>query len=135
MIGLNKTSRKDKVRDVLLSAASHADTALRDKRLQDDLRSAADHGAAAASRLRKNAGLAGRINRLSEDRKLRKHVKALVEDLDSAHSRMRGKKTHRVRNVLVIVGLGSAVMAIPDVRRWVFAHVGANGTDTLATAT
>lgn len=138
MFGLQRKSRADRVKEALLSAASYADGALRDSNLQDDLRSAADHGAIAMRRVRKDAGLSSLVVRLTEDKKLRKHVKALIDDLDSASDRIRGKKRHRLRNALLIAGVGTAVVAIPDVRKWVSAHVpiGENGaSETIATAT
>jgi hypothetical protein len=138
MFGLNRRSRAEKVKDALLSAASFADGALRDRSLRADLRSAGDHGAVVAERVRKDAGLSSLVIRLADDKKLRKHLKALLDDLDSASDRIRGRKTHRLRNVLLIAGVGSLIVAVPDLRRWVatHAHVGGNdATETIATAT
>jgi hypothetical protein len=138
MFGLHRKSRAEKVKEALLSAASYADGALRDTSLHDDLRSAGDHGAVAMRRMRKNVGMSSLVIRLVEDKKLRKHMRAMLDDLDSAGDRIRGRKRHRLRNVLLLAGVGSAVVAIPDVRRWVSARapIGDNGgSETLATAT
>jgi hypothetical protein len=138
MFGLSRKSRAEKVKDMLLSAASYADDALRDRNLHDDLRSAVDHGSVAAARVRRDAGLSSLVVRLSDDKKLRKNLKALLEDLDSASDRIRGKKSHRLRNALLIASVGGLAVAIPDVCRWVSGRVhigGDGGSETLATAT
>ena len=136
MIRLRK-SRADKVKEALLSAASHADDALRDRRLHNDLRSAARHGDVAAARIRQDVGLSSLLTRLAEDKTLRKNVKALLEDLESAGERIRGKRSHRVRNVLLIASAGSTALAVPAGRRWVSTHLYRtdSATETLATAT
>jgi hypothetical protein len=138
MFGLQRKSRAEKVKEALLSAASYADGALRDTSLHDDLRSAADHGAVAMRRVRKDVGTSSLIVRLVDDKKLRKHMRAFLDDLDSAGDRIRGRKRHRVRNVLVLAGVASAVVAIPDVRKWVSSHVSTvdnGGSETVASAT
>jgi hypothetical protein len=135
MLSLRRKKRTDRVMDALLTAASYADGAVHDNRLRSDLRSAVDHSAGAAKRIRRDIGVSSSILRLAEDKKLRKNIKALVEDLDSASDRIRGKKRHRLRNVLVLAGLGSLAVAIPDVRRWFATHIGSQDSgDTFATA-
>jgi hypothetical protein len=138
VFGLNRERRADKVTEALKSAVSLADDVLRDSKLHGDIRSAADHSSVVAARVQKDLGSVAFVTRLIEDRKLRKHLKALIEDLDSAGARIRKKRSHRLRNVLLIAGVGSLVVAVPDVRRWVSAHVhvGDNGaSETIATAT
>ena len=57
--------------------------------------------------------------RLASDRKLRKNLRAMLDDLDDAGERMRRKKTHRVRNFLVVLAGGvAAVLAFPKIRPW-----------------
>ena len=138
MFGLNRERRADKVSEALKTAASFADDVLRDSKLHGDIRSAADHSSVVAARVQKDLGSFALVTRLIEDKKLRKHLKALIEDLDSAGARIRGKRTHRLRNVLLFAGVGSLVVAVPDVRRWFSTHVhlGDNGgSETIATAT
>lgn len=138
MFGFNRESRADKVTEALKTAASYADDVLRDSKLHGDIRSAADHSSVVAARVQKDLGSVALVTRLIEDKKLRKHLKALIEDLDSAGTRMRRKRSHRLRNALLIAGVGSLVVAVPDVRRWVstHVHVGDNGgSETIATVT
>jgi hypothetical protein len=43
----------------------------------------------------------------------------MLDDLDDAGERMRRKKTHRVRNFLVVLAGGvAAVLAFPKIRPW-----------------
>ena len=58
--------------------------------------------------------------RLAEDKKLRKNVRAMLDDLDNAGERLRRKETHRLRNiVLALAGIAAAVVAVPKVRAWI----------------
>ena len=58
--------------------------------------------------------------RLATVKKLRKNLRAMLADLDDAGNRMRRKKTHRARNVLVMVAGGvTALLAFPKIRPWV----------------
>jgi hypothetical protein len=139
MFALHRESRADKVKEALQAAASYADDVLRDTRLQSDVRSAIDHGAIAADRVQKDGDLSPLVGRLMHDKKLRKHLRALLEDLESAGDRIRRKKTHRVRNMLLLAGVGGVALAVvPDTRRWIASHlqIGRNGDgEAIVTAT
>jgi hypothetical protein len=124
MIGLTRQSRVQKVKDALREAASYTDELIRDERLRSDVRSAFGHGAEATDRVRTDIGAADITSRLAADKKLRKNLRALLDDLESAGERVRRKRTHRVRNALLIVaGTGAAVVAVPNARRWVADHI------------
>lgn len=101
-------------------AFSYLDELLRDERFRSDMRSAAGHGRAAADRVRNASGLTGVGDRLVFDAKLRKNLQALLKDLDRAGEHARRKPSHRLRKVLVPLGVAGAVfMAFPRVSRWV----------------
>lgn len=124
MIGITRQSRMQKVKDALREAASYTDEIIRDERLRSDVRSAFGHGAAATDRVREDIGAANITSRLAADKKLRKNLRALRDDLENASERMRRKRTHRVRNALLIVaGTGAAVVVVPNARRWVADHI------------
>jgi hypothetical protein len=119
MIGLRK-SRMVKVRDALKAAASYTYVMVHDERLRSDMQSAVGHGAIANDRMRQDSGLSGVSARLATDRKLRKNLRSMLHDLDSASRRVRRKRDHRVRNALLILGgSGVALAAVPNARRWV----------------
>ena len=65
----------------------------------------------------------GMTTRLAADRNLRKNLRAMLDDLDDAGDRMRRKKSHRVRNALVVLAGGvAALVALPKIRPWLTAR-------------
>jgi hypothetical protein len=120
MFAIKRQSRMDKMKAALLEAVSYADEMASDNRLRADLRAAMEHGAEARNRIRKGFEEGGISMRLANDSKLRKNVRAMLDDLDSASDRMHRKKRHRLRNGLLVIGsVGAMAAAIPNVRRWV----------------
>lgn len=127
MLGLTRQSRMEKAKDALREAVSYTDGLMRDERLRSHVRSAVDHGAVATERVRADIGAGNITSRLAADKKLRKNLRALIDDIDRANDRLRRKRTHRVRNALVIVaGTGVAVAVVPNARRWVAEHMPAS---------
>ena len=117
MLSLMRDSQMDKARETLRGVISYADELIRDERLRADLQSAAAHGAKAGDRVKTDMESDGVTARLASDKKLRKHIRALLDSLDSASERVRRKKSHRVRNVLLVVAGASTVLAvIPGLR-------------------
>ena len=119
MFGVRKQTQMDKVKSAVRDAIAYADEVAGDERLRDDLRAAMGHGVEASDRLRKDVAAGNIATRLANDRKLRKKVRAMLEDLDSAGERVRRKKRHRLRNALLVLGgIGAMAAAIPNLRRW-----------------
>lgn len=119
MLGIKRQNQFDKVKDAVREAVSYADEIARDERLRTDLRDAMEHGVEARDRIRKDMAGGSITTRLAHDRKLRKKVRAMLDDLESAGDRVRRRKRHRLRNgLLVLGGVGAvALAAIPNVRR------------------
>ena len=116
MFGRTRQSRREKLRDALREAVVYTDDLVQDKRLRSHVRSAVDHGALATKRLHHD----GNFNsRLAADKKLRKHLQALLDDIERVGDRVRRKRSHRVRNALLIVAGSGAVVAAVPARRWV----------------
>lgn len=119
MISLTRETQLDKARGALRDVVSYADEVVRDERLRADIRAAVGHGATATDRLKKSIADGGITTRLAGDKKLRKNLRALLDDLDSAGDRMRRKKRHRARNVLLMIaGTGAVIAAIPGIRHY-----------------
>jgi len=122
MLGLRE-SKTTKAREALSDAISYADDLVHDERLRSDLQSALGHGLAAGRRLREDSGVAGLAERIESDRKLRKNVRGMLDDLDRAAGRARRRTSHRLRNTLLVLGGGGFVLAlVPRARRWIEAH-------------
>jgi hypothetical protein len=117
MLGITKESRTEKAKRTTHDVVSYLQEIVRDERLRADVRAAIDHGAVVSNRVKKAIQPDGMTTRLAADRKLRKNLRAMLDDLDDAGDRMRRKKTHRVRNVLVmLVGGVAALLALPKIR-------------------
>ena len=119
MLKLRQQSQLDKTKAGLREVLSYADSVVRDEALRAYLIAAAGHGAEMGDRLKKDVDGDGIMKRLTNDRKLRKELRAAIDDLDSAGDRLRRKRGHRVRNVILIVaGAGVVAAIVPSVRRW-----------------
>ena len=118
MLNRTKTNQMDKAKNTLRDVVSYAQEVARDERLRADMRAALDHGTKASLRVKKDLELGGISTRLATDKKLRKHLRAMLDDLDDAGNRMR-RKSHRARNALLIaVGAVTAALAFPRVQPW-----------------
>ena len=120
MVTLTRDSQMDKARDTLRDVVSYADEVIRDERLRADIRAAVGHGSKAGARVKDDVNAGGGITtRLASDKKLRRDLRRMLDDLDSASERIRRRKSHRARNVLLIVAsAGAALAVIPSVRQW-----------------
>lgn len=117
MFGRTRQNRMESIRDALGEAVAYTDDLVQDKRLRSHVRSAVDHGAFATKVLRHDGSFS---SRMAADKKLRKHLEALLDDIERVGDRMRRKRSHRVRNALLIVaGSGAVVAVVPNARRWV----------------
>jgi hypothetical protein len=120
MVGIRRQSQMDKVKTALREAVSYADEVTADERLRDDLRAAVGHGLEARDRIRGDVAVGSIATRLTNDRKLRRTVRAMLEDLDSATDRVRRRRRHRLRNgLLVLGGIGVLAAVVPSLRRWI----------------
>jgi hypothetical protein len=119
MLSLTRETQLDKAKKTLREVVSYADQIARDERLRADIRSAAGHGAKASERVKKDLDGGGISTRLAADKKLRRNLRAMLDDLDSASDRVRRRNSHRVRNVLLmLVGAAAALVAVPKIRLW-----------------
>ena len=119
MVSLTRDSQMDKAKETLRDVVSYADEVIRDERIRADIRAAVGHGSKASDRVKKDLSAGGITTRLASDKKLRKDLRRMIDDLDSASERIRRKKSHRVRNVLLIVAsAGAALAVIPGIRQW-----------------
>jgi hypothetical protein len=129
MLKLRQQTQLDKAKASLREIASYADSVVRDDALRADLLAAVGHGAQLGDRVRKDIDADGIKKRLARDRKLRKQLRAAIDDFDSAGDRLRRRHDHRRRNVILIVaGAGAVAAIVPVARHWL-----ANGATGHAT--
>ena len=132
MLGLTRETQMDKARKTLRNVVSYVEDVTGDERLRADVRDAAVHGAKASERVRKDLDGDGITSRLADDKKLRKNLRAMLDDLDSAADRVRGKKRHRTRNILVLFGAIAAAFLVA--RLWLSGRLSDTSMDYSETA-
>ena len=132
MLGLTRETQMDKARKTLRNVVSYVEDVTGDERLRADVRDAAIHGAKASEQVRKDLDGDGITSRLADDRKLRKNLRAMLDDLDSAADRVRGKKRHRTRNILVLFGAIAAAFLVA--RLWLSGRLSDTSMDYSETA-
>jgi hypothetical protein len=132
MLGLTRETQMDKARKTLRNVVSYVEDVTGDERLRADVRDAAVHGVKASERVRKDLDGDGITSRLADDKKLRKNLRAMLDDLDSAADRMRGKKRHRTRNILVLFSAAAAAFLVA--RLWLSGRLSDTSPDYTETA-
>jgi len=119
--------RRSKTTVLKKKAANGKDLAAalaQDKKFRRQLLSAIGHGAVARRRAASRIGFVAAVSRLSADEKLRRELRQMTENLQRAVTRAEKKRSHGLRNFVILVGAGGAVAAIPHSRRWLLALVG-----------
>jgi hypothetical protein len=100
--------------------ARYAEEVARDERLRADVSAALAHGSKAGDQIKKDIQAGGIYSRLAEDRKLRRNLRAMLDDLDAASERVRRKESHRLRNfVLTLLGALGVAAAFVKIRSWI----------------
>ena len=117
MLTRSKDRQIDKAKRTLQDIVRHAQQVAGDERLRADVGAALAHGSKATDQLRKDIQAGGGIySRLAADKKLRKNLRAMLDDLDAASNRVR-RKSHRLRNfVLMLAGVAAGAVALPKIR-------------------
>ena len=116
MLTRSKDTQIDKAKRTLQDIVRHAQQVAGDERLRSDLGAALAHGSKATDQLKKDILAGGIYSRLAADKKLRKNLRAMLDDLDAAGNRVR-RKSHRLRNfVLMLAGVVASAVAFPKIR-------------------
>jgi uncharacterized membrane protein len=121
-------STTDKAKDSAGFAASLA----KDKKFRKELMSAISHGTLAQRRAQRKIGFFAVATRLGNDPKIRRELKKMASSLDKAWTRVEKKRSHKLRNFLLLLGIGGAAAAAtrPEVRNRVTGAVPSVGGGT-----
>ena len=115
MLTRSKDSQTDKAKRTMQDVVRYAQQVARDEGLRADVSAALAHGSKAGDQLKKDIQAGGIYSRLAADKKLRKHLRAMLDDLDAASGRVR-RKSHRLRNVvLMLAGVVASAVAFPKI--------------------
>ena len=113
-----RRTRTQALKDNAASATELASSLVKDKKFRKELVSAVGHGATAKRRAARKIGFLAAATRLSTDPKVKREVRKMVTSLDKAWTRVEKKRSHKLRNTLLVVA-GGAVAVVPQVRRFV----------------
>jgi uncharacterized membrane protein len=116
VFGRTKTP-KQRLKDNAVNVSELAAALARDRKFRRELLSAAGHGVIARRRAVRRIGMAAAIARLANDPKLRRELRQMTRNLDGAWSRVERKRSHKLRNALIVGGVGVAVAATIPLRR------------------
>ena len=128
-----RSTKTQAVKDSAVSAAELARSLAKDRKFRKQLLSAIGHGAVARRRAASGIGFVAAVSRLSADEKLRRELRHMTENLQRAVTRAEEKQSHRLRNTLIIVGAGGAVVAMPQSRRLLSKLVGRGSSPSTIT--
>ena len=113
--------------DAAEELSSYGGDVLEDEKARGGLVAAVTAGLAARQRARRQTGFSGLLRRLAEDPAFRAHAVAMLVSLQQVWQRVERRRSHKVRNVLLLLsgaGAATAVVALPAVRERVLGLVG-----------
>ena len=105
--------RRSKADSLKQNAASGKELALalaRDKKFRKQLISAVGHGTRAKRRASGRFAFTANAARLARDEQLRRELQTMVKDLKGAWGRAEKKRSHKLRNTMLVLGGGGAAV-------------------------
>jgi uncharacterized membrane protein len=129
-----KSTKTQALKDNAASAAELATSLAKDKKFRQQVLSAVGHGTIAKRRASKRIGFIAAVTRLSADPKLKTELRKMTRSLENAWGRVEKKRSHKLRNTLVVAGIGGAAAAVASQRKRLTGIVGGgssvNGSTT-----
>ena len=125
-----RRSRTDELKAKATSGKDLAVALAQDKKFRKELLSAIRHGEFARRRAGKR-GAIGTVRRFATDQQLIHDLRRMTDHLQKAVTRAEKKQSHRLRNSLVLVGAGGAVVAVvvPPSRRWLASRISGDNSN------
>lgn len=114
-----RSTKTQALKENAASATELAAALAKDKKFRKQVLSAASHGVIARRRAARQIGVLAVARRLSTDERLQRELQRMRKNLESAWTRVEKKRSHKLRNTLIVVGAGGVVMAValPPSRR------------------
>jgi hypothetical protein len=123
----------EKVTDTVDTLRPYVDRALKDEDFRNDLQDAFEAARGLYGNLQKRNGLTAGATKLATDKDTQESLRRLLDDLQSAGDRLKGKKdTHKARNTLLLAGVIVGALYNPwtgdQTRKWIMDKI-AGGDD------
>jgi uncharacterized membrane protein len=120
--------RRSRTSELKAKATSGKDLAValaQDREFRKQLLSAIRHGEFARRRAARQIGAVAVARRLAADQQLTRELRQMAVNLQRAVTRAEQKRSHGLRNTLILVGASGAVaIVVPHSRRWLGARLG-----------
>ena len=113
-----RRSRTEALKKDVSSSADLVAVLMRDKQFRKELVAALSHAAAARQRAASRIGVVAAASRLATDEALRQELGEMIDNVRAAWSRLEKRRSHRMRNTLIVLvgGGAAAAVALPQVR-------------------
>ena len=105
-----------KINDAIDNVTPIGEQLVNDQKLRERLVAAVDAGLAARRRAQQQVGIGGTARRLTSDPVLRAELLEMVAQLQHARHRLEKKRSHKLRNLSLLVAGAGAAFAVPSVR-------------------
>jgi uncharacterized membrane protein len=106
-----KDSKTQTLKENAASVSDLATALAKDKKFRQEVISGLRHGAIARRRASRQIGLMAVVSRLSADPKLRSELRKLKRNLERSWTRVEKKRSHKLRNFLIALGVGGVTAA------------------------
>jgi uncharacterized membrane protein len=116
------------LKDSAASATELAAALARDKKFRKELLSGISHGVIVRRRAARRVGFIAAATRMASDYKLMNEVRKMSRNLEKAWGRIDKQQSHKLRNTLLIAGVGGAAAAVAFQRRRILGIVGGSST-------
>ena len=112
-----RATKQQIIKEKATDTAELAAALVKDKKFRQQIASAVAHATVARRRAKRQFALTSAISRLNGDPRLRREVHEMVNSLDKAFARFEKKRSHKLRNsLLVVAGVGGAA-AVAQARK------------------
>ncbi|MDX6436646.1 MAG: hypothetical protein QOK34_1480 [Gaiellaceae bacterium] len=119
-----KSTKTQAFKDNASSAAELATSLAKDKKFRKQVLSAVGHGTIAKRRASKRIGFVAAVARLGADPKIKSELRKMTRSLENAWGRVEKKRSHKLRNTLLVAGVGGAAAAVASQRKRLTGIVG-----------
>jgi uncharacterized membrane protein len=123
-----KRTRTQALKESAAGATELAAALAKDKKFRKELLSGISHGVVVRRRAARRIGIVAAATRIVADPKLKHELRKMTKNLERAWGRVERKRSHKLRNTLVVLGLGGAAAAAASQRRRLSGVVGGSNS-------